>query len=320
MVYKYIDLFAGVGGFHFAFDKKADCVFSSEWDKNARKTYEANWGQEIKNNQIRFEGDITQVDYKTIPDFDILCAGFPCQPFSIAGKQLGFTHKTQGTLFFNLLEIIKIKKPKVVFLENVKNLVSHDKGNTFKVILGALEEQGYKVHHKILNGLSYGNVPQNRERIFIVAFKEEKNYQKFSFPQPVKRNKNLSDCLEKQKVEDKFYQNNKESAAVRKMLEQVIKKNTIYQYRRYYIRENKSNICPTLTANMGTGGHNVPLILDDHGVRKLTPRECFNLQGYPANFILPENVSNAALYKQAGNSVVMPVVKAIANKIIEALE
>lgn len=320
MSFKFIDLFAGVGGFHFAFNGKAECVFASEWDKNARVTYEANWGKDLKKNNAIFAGDITAVDYKSIPDFDILCGGFPCQPFSIAGKQLGFSHATQGTLFFNILELIKTKKPRVVFLENVKNLASHDNGNTFKVILGSLEEEGYKVHHKILNGITHGNVPQNRERIFIVAFKKEQDFNNFSFPSSVELKKTISDCLEIGKVADKFYQTNVSSPVVKKIIEGVKQKNTIYQYRRYYLRENKGGVCPTLTANMGTGGHNVPLILDDFGVRKLTPRECFNFQGFPKNFILPEKLGKSSLYKQAGNSVVVPVVSKIAEEIIKAIK
>lgn len=315
---KFIDLFAGVGGFHYAMKNLAECVLASEWDKNARITYETNWKSDLDNNNIPFIGDITQVHPSEIPEFDILCGGFPCQPFSIAGKQLGFTHKTQGTLFFNLIEIIKAKEPRVVFLENVKNLASHDKGNTFKVILGALEEIGYKVKYQILNGKTHGNVPQNRERIFIVGFKNQKDYDRFEFPEEIQLKLNIKDCLEKDKVADKYYQTNLESPSVQKMLEGVVKKDTIYQYRRYYMRENKGNACPTLTANMGTGGHNVPLIMDDYGVRKLTPRECFNFQGFPKDFILPK-ISDASLYKQAGNSVVMPVVRRIAENIIKAI-
>lgn len=320
MNYKFIDLFAGVGGFHFAMDGLANCVFASEWDKNARVTYEANWGEDLKKNNAVFAGDITAVDYNTIPDFDILCGGFPCQPFSIAGKQLGFSHATQGTLFFNILELIKTKNPRVVFLENVKNLASHDGGNTFKVILGSLEDADYKVHHKILNGTTHGNAPQNRERIFIVAFREESDFNKFSFPTTIQLTKTIPDCLESGQVDKKYYQTNTDSPSVQKMIEGVVKKNTIYQYRRYYMRENKGNVCPTLTANMGTGGHNVPLILDDFGVRKLTPRECFNFQGFPDTFVLPKQLASSALYKQAGNSVVVPVVRRIAEQIIQAFK
>lgn len=319
MSLKFIDLFAGIGGFHFAMDGKAECVFASEWDKNARITYEANWGEELKRNGVTFGGDITAINFNEMPDFDIMCGGFPCQPFSIAGKQLGFQHATQGTLFFTLLELIKLKQPKVVFLENVKNLGSHDGGNTFKVILGSLEEAGYKVHHQILNGSTHGNVPQNRERIFIVAFKDSNAFEKFSFPEKVELTKSLVDCLEKKQVDAAFYQTNLSSPSVQKMVEGVVKKDTIYQYRRYYMRENKSGVCPTLTANMGTGGHNVPLILDDWGIRKLTPRECLNFQGFPESFVIPSQLKNSALYKQAGNSVVVPVVTRIAEQIMKAL-
>lgn len=319
-MYKFIDLFAGVGGFHFAFKGNAKCVFASEWDNNARKTYLANWGDELKENDAVFAGDITSVNYSEIPDFDILCGGFPCQPFSIAGKQLGFSHATQGTLFFNILELIKIKNPRVVFLENVKNLASHDKGNTFKTILGALEEAGYKVKYEILNGTTHGNTPQNRERIFIVGFLNQTDYDNFNFPEKIELNKHLFSCLEQGKVSEKYYQNNLESPSVQKMVDGITKKGIIYQYRRYYMRENKGGVCPTLTANMGTGGHNVPLIMDDFGIRKLTPRECFNFQGFPSSFIIPENIAASSLYKQAGNSVTVPVIKRISDKILEALK
>ena len=316
---KFIDLFAGVGGFHAAFHQFADCVMACEWDKNARITYLANWEKSLEKNNATFFSDITKIDYSLIPDFDIMCAGFPCQPFSIAGEKLGFSHATQGTLFFNLLQIAKIKKPKVLFLENVKNLVTHDKGQTFKTIISSLEELGYFVHYKVLNSLTHANIPQNRERIFIVAFLNKSHFDNFIFPQSVPLTLTISNILEKKKVRNDFYQTNRESKAVNEMLVHIKKKNTIYQYRRFYLRENKNNICPTLTANMGTGGHNVPLILDNFGVRKLTPRECFNFQGFPENFILPSSLANSHLYKQAGNSITVPLVHRIAQQIILAL-
>lgn len=316
----FIDLFAGVGGFHYAFNNKAKCVFSSEWDKNARETYLANWGEDLQKENADFAGDITKVNYDKLPNFDILCGGFPCQAFSIAGKKLGF-NDTRGTLFFNILEIVKAKKPRVVFLENVKNLTSHDKGNTFKVILASLEELGYLVHHKVLNGSTHGNVPQNRERIFIVAFKNKKDFERFEFPKEEKRITQLKDVIDfNKKVDDKYYYKAEKSEISKRISEGVNKEETIYQFRRYYLREMKNGVCPTLTANMGTGGHNVPIILTKHGVRKLTPRECFSLQGYPKDFKLPEKLSNAALYKQAGNSVVVTVVKRIAENILKAIK
>lgn len=320
MQFKYIDLFAGVGGFHLAFKDLATCVFVSEWDKNAQFTYYMNHSDDLIKQDIKINGDITTINYETeIPNFDILCGGFPCQPFSIAGKQLGFSHETQGNLFYNIVDIIKAKSPSVLFLENVKNLQSHDGGNTFKVILKTLKDLGYYVKYQVLNGSLYGGVPQNRERIFIVGFKEEKYCSSFVFPEKIELSKKIEDCLLKDKQPLKYYQTNMSSEAVKKMVEGVTKKNTIYQYRRYYVRENKTSVCPTLTANMGTGGHNVPLIKDDFGVRKLTPRECFNFQGYPLDFKLPA-ISDSHLYKQAGNSVVVPLVARIASEIIKVLK
>lgn len=320
MKFKFIDLFAGVGGFHLALNKYADCVFASEMDKYARETYLANWGDDLMHNNAVFAGDITKVDYSTIPNFDILCGGFPCQAFSIAGKKLGF-EDARGTLFFNILEIAKTKNPRVLFLENVKNLTAHDNGKTFKVIIASLEEIGYKVHYKILNGTTHGNVPQNRERIFIVAFRQEKDFNRFSFPGTIALSNKIENCVDfSTKMEDKYYYVKNKSEPANKIIDGVVKSNVIYQYRRYYIREMSKGISPTLTANMGTGGHNVPIVLSKFGVRKLTPRECFNLQGYPSNFKLPNNLSNASLYKQAGNSVVVTVVSRIAEKIIEAIK
>ena len=197
--------------------------------------------------------------------------------------------------------------------------MTHDKGQTFKTIISSLEELGYFVHYKVLNSLTHANIPQNRERIFIVAFLNKSHFDNFIFPQSIPLNITISNMLEKKKVHDDFYQTNRDSKAVNEMLAHIKKKNTIYQYRRFYLRENKNNICPTLTANMGTGGHNVPLILDNFGVRKLTPRECFNFQGFPKNFILPSSLANSHLYKQAGNSITVPLVHRIAQQIILAL-
>jgi DNA (cytosine-5)-methyltransferase 1 len=249
-----------------------------------------------------------------------LCAGFPCQAFSIAGYQKGFAD-TRGTLFFDIEQIIEKHKPKVVFLENVKNLISHDNGNTFKTIIETLEiKLGYKVFHKVLNSATHANVPQNRERIFIVAFdpKQVKNYSNFEFPKPIKLTKTIHDFLDKGKQNDVFYYK-KEHQYYPELEKTITSKDTVYQWRRVYVRENKSNLCPTLTANMGAGGHNVPLIKDDFGIRKLTPKECFAFQGYPINkYILPP-LANSKLYMQAGNSVTTTLIEKIANQIIKVL-
>jgi DNA (cytosine-5)-methyltransferase 1 len=314
--FKFIDLFAGIGGFRLALQNLGGrCVFTSEWNDNAKKTYRANFGQ------TPF-GDITK-DYTKnyIPkDFEVLCAGFPCQAFSIAGYRKGF-HDTRGTLFFDIEKIIEKHRPKVVFLENVKNLISHDKGNTFNIILEILEEKlGYKVYFKILNSSTHANIPQNRERIFIVAFDPEQvpNHISFKFPEPIPLTKTIHNLLEKGKQADNLYY--KEDHRYYPELKKTItSKDTVYQWRRVYVRENKSNLCPTLTANMGAGGHNVPLILDDFGIRKLTPKECFAFQGYPVDkYILP-NIANSGLYMQAGNSVTTTLIERIFKNIITLL-
>ncbi len=314
--FKFIDLFAGIGGFRLALQNiGGKCIFTSEWNTDAQKTYRDNFGE------VPF-GDITkELNRNYIPnDFDILCAGFPCQAFSIAGYQKGFAD-TRGTLFFDIEQIVEKHKPKVVFLENVKNLVSHDKGNTFKTIIETLEQKlGYKTFTKVMNSATHSNIPQNRERIFIVAFdpKQVNNYSKFTFPNPIKLTKTIHDFLSKEKQDDIFYYN-VDHQYYRELKNTMISKDTVYQWRRVYARENKSNLCPTLTANMGSGGHNVPLIKDDYGIRKLTPKECFAFQGYPIDtYILPK-IANSKLYMQAGNSVTTTLIERIANKIIEVL-
>lgn len=314
--FKFIDLFAGIGGFRIALQNVGGkCVYTSEWNDAAKITYQANFGE------VPF-GDITKdVTKNYIPkEFDVLCAGFPCQAFSIAGYQKGF-HDTRGTLFFDLEKIIETRRPKVVFLENVKNLVSHDKGNTFKIILEILEEKlGYKAYTKVLNSATHANVPQNRERIFIVAFdpKQVKNHTDFKFPEAIPLTKTIHDILEKGKQAENLYYN-KDHQYYPELIKTMTSKDTIYQWRRVYVRENKSNVCPTLTANMGAGGHNVPLVLDDYGIRKLTPKECFAFQGYPVEkYILP-NIANSKLYMQAGNSVTTPLIERISKEILKVL-
>ncbi|MCF8307032.1 MAG: DNA mismatch endonuclease Vsr [Ignavibacteriales bacterium] len=314
--FEFIDLFAGIGGFRLAFQNLGGkCIYSSEWEKAAQKTYRSNFGE------VPF-GDITrQIIKDYIPEnFDILCGGFPCQAFSIAGYRKGFTD-TRGTLFFDIEQIIEKHRPRVVFLENVKNLVSHDKGKTFKIIREILEDKlGYKVFYDVLNSMTHANVPQNRERIFIVAFdpKRVKNYTNFRFPSKIELTKTIRDVLEHDKQEDKYYYS-KNHPYYPELEASITKNDTVYQWRRIYVRENKSNVCPTLTANMGAGGHNVPLIKDDFGIRKLTPKECFAFQGFPVDkFILPP-IADSKLYMQAGNSVTMPLIEKIGGEILRVL-
>src|SRR5690625_4810752 len=311
-----ISFFSGVGGIELGFmnSGKFDVVYANEFDKHARRTYEANFNLKVDDKDIR------DVNIDDIPNADILLAGFPCQPFSVAGYRKGFEDE-RGGLFFDTLRIINKVKPKVVFLENVKNMVTHDQGNTFKVIREGLEMNGYYLKWAVLNDKDYGNVPQNRERIYIVGFRSKKAFDNFSFPDKVKLTNPLHKYIDfHNKVDDIYYYSKEKNPTFYHKLEEAItSQETIYQWRRQYVRENKSGVVPTLTANMGTGGHNIPLILSDHGIRKLTPRETFNVQGFPKTFVLPETISNGQLYKQAGNSVVVPVIRRIAENIKYAL-
>ena len=313
---KMVSLFSGVGGIDLGFEQtgKFETILANEIDDKASLTYQSNF-----NNKLIVE-DIRNLKKKDFPKYDVLLSGFPCTSFSIAGYRKGFEDENTGDLFFETLRIIVATKPTVVFLENVKNLVGHDNGKTFRIIYEALKSNGYNIKYQVLNAKEYGNVPQNRERIYIVGFRNKKDYRKFEFPEPIELTKKIGNFISFNKKVDKKYYYTEEKYNFYNILEENMNSmDTIYQWRRKYVRENKSNVSPTLTANMGTGGHNVPLIKTKHGIRKLTPRECFNLQGYPDNFKFP-NIADSHLYKQAGNSVVVPVIKRIADKIYEAIK
>lgn len=300
---RFIDLFAGIGGIRLAFEQNGfNCVFSSEMDKFAAKTYEANF------NEKPF-GDITKINEKDIPEFDILAAGFPCQPFSLAGKQKGFDDEVRGTLFFDILRILKHHKPKVFLLENVKNLVSHDKGNTFKIILNKLKELNYNVFHKVLNAKDFG-LPQNRARIYIVGFLDDVN---FTFPEPTFIPTALSSILEsvvdlKYTISDKLW-----SGHQRRKLEHAEKGNG-FGYRLFDL---DSAYTSTLSARYYKDGSEILINQNGKNPRKLTPREASALQGFPKDFTIAVSDTNA--YKQFGNSVAVPVVTAIVKKIKETL-
>ena len=313
---KMVSLFSGEGGIDLGFEQtgKFETILANEIDDKASLTYQSNF-----NNKLIVE-DIRNLKKKDFPKYDVLLSGFPCTSFSIAGYRKGFEDENTGDLFFETLRIIVATKPTVVFLENVKNLVGHDNGKTFRIIYEALKSNGYNIKYQVLNAKEYGNVPQNRERIYIVGFRNKKDYRKFEFPEPIELTKKIGNFISFNKKVDKKYYYTEEKYNFYNILEENMNSmDTIYQWRRKYVRENKSNVSPTLTANMGTGGHNVPLIKTKHGIRKLTPRECFNLQGYPDNFKFP-NIADSHLYKQAGNSVVVPVIQRIADKIYEAIK
>ena len=312
---KVAGFFSGVGGIELGFEQVGfDVIYSNEIDKNAAKTF-------LKNNNSKLVvDDIYNVKSNDIPNVDIIVGGFPCQAFSIAGYRKGFEDE-RGEVFFQLARIIKDKMPRVIFIENVKKLVSHDNGNTFKVIKETLENYGYYLKTMVLNASEYGNIPQNRERVYIIGFLNKDDFENFDKIERLELKKSISDIVDfNKKVDEKYYYRKEKNIFYDELEKEITKKNTLYQWRRKYVRENKSNLCPTLTANMGTGGHNVPLVLTKYGIRKLTPKECFLFQGYPSNFELPENLAQSHLYKQAGNSVVVPVIKRLAENIKKAIE
>jgi DNA (cytosine-5)-methyltransferase 1 len=308
----FIDLFAGIGGFHIAFrNAGAECVFASEWDEHARKTYIENF---YKTNPALFDGgnfagDITKVDKASIPDFDILTGGFPCQPFSQAGLKKGF-EDTRGTLFFDIARIVEHHKPSVVFLENVRNLASHNKGNTLKVIIKTLEDLGYTVFHRLYNAKNFG-IPQNRVRIYIIAFKDKVD---FEFPKEPNTPTKLGDILEK-KVDPKYTISDKLWAGHQRRRKEHKEKGNGFGYSLF---NEKSEYTSTISARYYKDGSEILIEQKGKNPRKLTPKEASRLQGFPENFIIP--VSDNQAYKQFGNSVAVPVIKVLAKQIIKTLK
>lgn len=318
--YTVASMFAGIGGVDLGFEQAgAKTVWANEIDHFACETYRKNFPK------VRLEeGDIYKLSIPKDIHIDILCAGFPCQAFSVAGYRKGF-EDDRGVLFYQVMRIAEETGVRTIFCENVKNLKSHDHGNTYRVIRKLLEDAGYCVTEKVLNTCKYGNIPQNRERIYIVAFKRkadgscpERDY--FAFPTPTPLKTKLSDIVDYSgDVPDSLYYkpDHQYYEALNKAMDED---DTVYQWRRVYVRKNKSGMCPTLTANMGEGGHNVPIIRDQKGIRKLTPEECLRFQGFPKSFKFPEDMAQSHKYKQAGNSVSVPVIKRIAENVITAMK
>lgn len=305
---KVASLFAGIGGIDLAFEEAGfKLSWANEIDKDACTTMSNNFKHNIINSDIKALDKVQKAD--------VVVGGFPCQSFSIAGYRKGLDDE-RGAIFFDMVRIIDNIKPKAIMLENVKNLLTHNEGQSIQIIIKELEKIGYSVKYKILNTCDYSYLPQNRERLYIVGFRDHKLLDDFKYPEKVKKQLPIRDFLDND-VDDVYYYN--KTKIYPELKSKITSKDTCYQWRRRYVRENKSNLCPTLTANMGTGGHNVPLILDDKGIRKLTPRECFRLQGFSNNFVLPKNMARSKLYKQAGNSVSVPVVSKIASSMYNAL-
>lgn len=298
-----IDLFAGIGGIRQGFEKYGcKVIFSSEWDKYAQLTYELNYKEKPF-------GDITQINEKEIPQFDILLAGFPCQPFSQAGLKKGLAD-TRGTLFFDVARIIDYHRPKVVFLENVKRFRTHDGGRTFAVVKDVLEGMGYTVYAQVLNAKDFG-LPQNRERIFIVGFYGKID---FTFPTPLKIETKLGDILEK-KVDKKYVLSDALWTGHKRRKEEHIKKGNGFGYSLF---NSNSKYTSTISARYYKDGSEILIEQKNTNPRKLTPREAARLQGFPESFILPQSDTQA--YKQFGNSVSIPVISAIAKEILLTLQ
>lgn len=314
--YSFIDLFAGIGGMRIAYESAgAHCVYSNEWNKYSQQTYFANFGEQP-------DGDITQVNENDIPDHDILVAGFPCQPFSIAGvskkqslgRATGFEDKTQGTLFFDICRILKAKRPKAFMLENVKNLCSHNKGHTFKVITESLEELDYEVFYQVLDGQNY--VPQHRERILIVGFDRKRYGDNIDFefkltpvePKPVMRNILEMDVDDKYTLSDKLWN----------YLQNYAEKHKAAGNGFGYGIADPDGVARTLSARYFKDGSEILIEQDGKNPRRLTPRECARLQGFPESFKIP--VSDTQAYRQFGNSVVVPLMSDVAQLVCAKLK
>jgi DNA (cytosine-5)-methyltransferase 1 len=299
--FKFIDLFAGIGGIRIPFEELGgDCVFSSEWDKFSQQTYQANFG-EIPH------GDITEIDAKDIPKHDLLVGGFPCQAFSQAGLKKGFKD-TRGTMFFEIARILDHHKPKAILLENVKGLRGHDKGNTFKKIISILNELGYQtLESTVLNAKHFG-LPQNRERIFIVGYKKHVNFQ---FPQPPMIDTRLGDILDK-KIPDKYTISDRLWEGAQRRKEKYKEKGYGFGYSLF---NKESKYTSTISARYYKDGAEIWIDQGKKNPRKLTPNEARKLQGFPEGFIIP--VSDGQAYKQFGNAVPVPVIRAIAERMVE---
>lgn len=310
---KVCSLFAGIGGIDLAFEQAGfEVAWANEIDKDACSTYRYNFP-----NTVLVEDDIRNINAENIPDFDVLTAGFPCQPFSVCGNKKGF-EDDRGNLFFEIMRIVDKKKPAIIFLENVANLTEHDNGKTFNRIHNELSERDYTIRYIIADACNYG-IPQHRTRTYIVAFKNFEMCNRFRFPEEQRLRNHLFDVIDRSiKVDDKFYLD-KNSVQYQKMKTAITDENQIYRFSDYGIQKSKDGICFTLKANMGTWYNRVPIMKDDFGIRTITPRECLALQGFPASFNFP-NIPLKSMYKQCGNSVIVPLIKCIAERIYSAIE
>ena len=305
-------LFSGIGGIDLGFEQAGfEIAWANDFDAAACKTYRNNFPS-----TILIEDDVRNINSCALSDIDVLVAGFPCQPFSVMGYRRGF-NDPRGNLFFEIARFIDVKRPKVVFLENVKNLMEHDNGKTFLVIYNTLAQFNYSVKYKVINATDV-NIPQNRARIFIVAFRDIEDCDKFSFPQYTPLEATIDDVIDRSIKHDDIYYYGSESRYFKELNAKIVDKTGIYRIDDSGIATRKWEICPTLKANMGTYHDRVPIIRDDFGIRMLTPMECLAFQGYPKKYTF-KGVSLKSAYKQCGNTVCVPIIKSIAAKLFELM-
>lgn len=294
-------LFAGIGGIDLAFMQAGfEIVWANEIDKDACKTYRQNLPDTILS-----ECDIRKIKASSIPDFNILTAGFPCQSFSVCGNKKGFEDE-RGNLFFEIMRFADEKKPEIIFLENVANLTEHDNGKTFNRIHNELSERNYYIRYIIADACNYG-IPQHRTRTYIVAFKNFEMCNRFNFPEEQPLKKHIFDIIDRSKKADERFYIDENSSQYRKLKKKITDKNQIYRFSDYGIQKSKGGISFTLKANMGTWYNRVPIIKDDFGIRTITPKECLALQGFPPSFDFPD-IPIKSMYKQCGNTVAVPIV------------
>jgi DNA (cytosine-5)-methyltransferase 1 len=307
---KVASMFAGIGGICLGFKQVGcDIVWANEKDQAACKTYRHNFGSDWLQ-----EGDIRKITPYKIPDIDVLVAGFPCQSFSVAGTQKGF-ESPSGNLFFEITRIVDIKRPAVIFLENVSNLIEHDNGKTFLVIYNSLAQFGYAMRYCVMDAHTYGNLPQPRSRIYIVAFLDYEECDRFTFPDPIELTVSINDFVRRNEKKHDVYYYQKDSEVFVKYGKQIFDRRYIYRISDKGLIRVRNHFCPTLTANMGYYPDRIPIIRDDFGVRKLTLRECLDFQGFPIEYEFPNNIKITDAYRQIGNSVCVPVIRRIAERI-----
>lgn len=307
-------LFSGIGGIDLAFEQAGfDIVWANELDKYAADTYETNFSSDVL-----IRGNIKKIHTNTIPDYDILVAGFPCQAFSTAGKQRGF-EDDRGSLFFQVARVVEATRPKVIFLENVANLLEHDEGKSFLTVYNALVPFGYSFKYQVMEPYEYGNRPQTRARVFIVGFLNDMDCFKFSFPEKIELTETLNSLFDRSVRHSDCYYYNEDNRFYKELKSCVNQKDCIYKIFDWGINKKPYYLCPALTAYMEKCLERVPIILDDFGIRRLTPYECLKLQGFPSDFRFAPGTPMRKAYKQVGNSVCVPVIRRIAENIMKVM-